>query len=168
MLTESEIFDRMSGCLRAAASCAVQLARGKRRASLYDNLRKNLSMAGDCCRQAAAWREDCRWLEHDTLLAMCRKKAGDWLRGYKDPLTGRKVMLAIPLINDLFAKLAQQLTHLHNVAIDLRDKATGRVGMILPRPRAEPGVRHRPQRVMLPPGMMATTGGLVIPSGSVH
>lgn len=166
-LSEREIFDRMSGCLRDAVSCCVQISKNRRRGALYDKLRKNLKLAGDCCRQAAYWRQDARWLPIDTLLAEAHKKAGDWLRGYKDPYSGARTMLAPKLVNDLFFKLAQQLAALHNAVADLRDKRTNRVGLILPQPRAEPGVRHRPQRVTLPPGMIARKSGLVVPE-TVH
>lgn len=167
-LTEREIFDRMSGCLKDAVSCCVQISRSKRRGALYDKLRKNLTLAGGCCRQAAYWRQDARWLKHDALLAECHKKAGDWLRGYKDPFSGARTMLAPKLVNELFFMLAQKLAELHNLAVDLRDKKTNRAGMILPIVKPAPGVRHRPQAVMLPPGMRSTPSGLIIPHGTVQ
>lgn len=157
----------MAGCLKDAISCCVQLSKSQRRGALYDKLRKNLILAGGCCRQAAYWRSDARWLQWDEMLAECHKKAGDWLRGHKDPYSGARTMLAPKQINQLFFMLAQALANAHNKVIDLRDKKPHKMGLILPIPKPEPGVRHRPQRVMLPPGMTKTKSGLLVPE-TVH
>ena len=165
-LTEQEIFDRMSGCLKAAIDCCVHLATKPNRGWHYDKLRKNLRLAGDCCRQAATWREDARWLTHDKNLTECHKRAGDWLRGYKDQ-AGERIHYSRGDINAMFIKLAQVLSQLHNAVVDMRTRATGRSGMILPVVHREIRTQDRAVAVKLPPGMMQRDSGLIVP-GTVH
>lgn len=161
-LTEREIFDRMMGCLRAAASCCAQLSVTPRHGALYDQLRKNLRLAGDACRQAATWREDTRWLNFDKQLTHCLKIAGDWLRGYKNEL-GHRVHLAPSEIYQLFSKLGLNLAAMHTLAEKTRDEKTGKRGMILPKVHRETRTQGRPVAVKLPPGMMARQSGLLVP-----
>jgi hypothetical protein len=165
-LTEREIFDQLTTQLRTAVDCCVALSTSRRKGPLYDQLRKSLSLAEGCCRQASAWREDTRWLIHGQHIARCWKMAGDWLRGYK--VNGERIMLAPSEIHKMFLMLADKLCDLHNAAIDIRDKRTHRLGMILPKPVPGPHRATRPTAVLLPPGMRQTDSGLIIPHGTVH
>lgn len=166
-LTEREIFDRMTGCLKAAASCCAQLSVSPARGQLYDQLRKNLRLAGDCCRQAATWREDARWLNFDKQLTHCHKIAGDWLRGYKND-AGHRVHLAPSEIYQLFTKLGLNLAAMHTLAETTRDAKTQKRGMILPKIHHETRTQGRPSAVKLPPGMMARQSGLIVPQETMH
>jgi hypothetical protein len=165
-LTEQEIFDRMVGCVRGAIDSSVQLASSPHRGYHYDCLRKNLRLAGNCCRQAAQWREDARWLNWDKELTSCHKRAGDWLRGYRDE-AGERIHFSRADINELFTLLAQALSRIHNAVIDMRDRATARRGMILPLVHRETRTEGRSVGVLLPPGMMQRASGLVVPE-TVH
>lgn len=162
-LTEPEIFDRMSSSLREAGDCCMRLAAPRPRGQTYDSLRRHLRFAGDCCRQAAYWRDDARWLTIDHTLSEAHRVAGGWLRGYRDE-SGRRVMYSQATISDLFMRLAQNIAMLYNHAADLRDKATGRTGTILPIIRQETRTQGRPIQVLLPSNVR-----FVQPlSGAVH
>lgn len=160
-LTEQEIFDRMIGCLKASIDCCIHLATSPHRDYHYDRLRKNLRLAGDACRQAAQWREDARWLTNDRLLTECHKRAGDWLRGYKDE-AGERIHYSRRDIHELFTMLARNLAALHNSVVDLKTRATGRRGMILPIVHRDTRTQGRAVAVKLPPGMMQRASGLVV------
>lgn len=166
-LTEHEIFDRMIGCLKAAIDCSVQLAVSPLRGYHYDRLRKNLRLAGDCCRQAATWREDARWLQHDKNLTEAHRRAGDWLRGYRDE-AGQRIHYSRGDIHKMFTMLAQVLAQLHNAALGLRDKATGKRGMILPIVRQETRTQGRSVAVKIPSGMAQRASGLLVPEATLH
>ena len=161
-LTEVEIFDRMTGCLKAAVSDCIDLAKSPRQGSIYDRLRKNFRLAGNCCRQAAQWREDARWLNFDKQLTACHKMAGDWLRGYHDP-QGRRQLYNAAQVGELFFKLSQNLAALHNLALNTRDNATQRTGMILPIVHRDSKTQGRSVSVRLPKGMQRRASGLIVP-----
>jgi hypothetical protein len=167
-LTEAEIFDCLLDNCEHAASHSEDLARNTRRGPVYLSFREELRLVEGACRQASAWREDARWLNIANDIAEARKRAGEWLRGVK---IGNGPRRAVPegQRHPLFMKLAENLRALAKQALDLRDRATGKRGAILPVIQAESGVRHRPQRVQLPPGMVTTPGGIIIPHGaSLH
>ena len=166
--TEVEIFDRMTGCLKAAVSDCADLSKNPRHGEIYDRLRKSLRTAGNCCRQAAQWREDARWLNFDKQITACIKMAGDWLRGYHDP-EGKRRLYAANQVGELFFKLAQNLAALHNLALNTRDDKTQRTGMILPIMHRETRTQGRSVAVKLPKGMQRRPSGLVVPeSAAVH
>ena len=167
-LTEQEIFDRMTGCLKASIDNAVALASQPRRGMHYDILRKNLRLAGECCRQAAAWREDARWLSFDTQVTRCHKMAGDFLRGYKTE-NGEKIHYAPVEVKEFFLLMAQGLAKVHNAVVDMKTRATGRAGMILPLVRQDSRTQGRAVGVKLPAGMAQRKSGLIVPAGAaVH
>ena len=95
------------------------------RGPTYKKLRENLKLIEGCCRSLSACREDTRWLPVGMMMAEAHRRAGDWLRQY--PRT-EQLNYAHPLFN----RLAENLRAGLKAAEDLRDKATGRVGMILP------------------------------------
>lgn len=167
-LTEAEIFDCLFGNCELAAGHAEDLARNTRRGPIYLRFREELNLVEGACRQASAWREDARWLNVANDIAKARLLAGEWLRGVK---VGSGPRRPIPEgeRHPLFMKLADNLRKLAHNAAALRDRATNRRGPVLPIVHAAPGVRHRPQRVMLPAGMTKTAGGILVPHGvSLH
>lgn len=155
-LTEAEIFSCLSENLRLAAECCDDLATLPAKGPTYDKLRKQLRLIEGACRQASAWREDTRWLPIGRLMAECHQKAGGALRGVK-MADGTRVTLAPGETHPFFKMLATNLRALQKAADDLRTKATGRVGMILP--KAMPA----PHRDTTPIGWRKS-GALLIPS----
>lgn len=164
-LTEKEIFDRMATSFRSAAECCEDLARLPAKGPTYARLRQELKFIEGTCRQASAWREDTRWLPIGLLMAQAHKFAGDWLRGLMT-VDGRKIKLAPAHIYVCFTKLAENLRAYQKITETTRDARTGRVGMILPTPLAGPHRDTRPSRVLLPPSMRVSPGGLILPSGA--
>lgn len=156
-LTEAEIFGCLSENLRLAAQDADTLATSPRKGQTYDAFRKRLKLIEGACRQAAAWRQDCRWYPVGMQMAKVHATAGAWLRGAKHE--GRRIALTPAEQKERFTKLAAVLRSFHTVAEDLRTKATGRVGMILPRELPGP---HRDTR---PVHISRTPGGIIIPAG---
>lgn len=149
MLQEQEILDCVQDNFKSAADCCLRLARGER-GPLYRKLRANLGLAEGALRQAAWWREDARWLYIVPVVARAHQEAGRWLRE-KGPKTGWK-----------FHKLAEILQSGMKAVEEIRDKRTGRVGMLLPKPLPGP---HRDVR----PVQVKTPGGIILPAGSsVH
>jgi hypothetical protein len=111
------------------------------------------------CRQAAAWREDARWLQIGLYMAEAHKRAGGWLRGYKDA-TGTKIKLAEGHLHPLFVKLAENLRAAEAKAEQVRNAKTGRLGIILPRQMPAPHRETRPVHIsrsglILPPSVTA-------------
>jgi hypothetical protein len=166
-LTETEIFDRLTASFKLAAELADDLARLPLKGPTYDRFRKELRLIEGCCKQAAAWREDTRWLPIGMMMAEVHQRAGDWLRGFKMP-DGSRVKIAATQINPCFTKLAENLRALERVALDTKNKATGRVGMILPEMQRGPHRDTRPAGWRAPPPA-TTPSGLIIPDGvSLH
>jgi hypothetical protein len=150
-LSEVEIFDCMIGNFRSAAEKCEQLAWHPRRGFVYNAMRKELKLAEGACRQAAAHREDARWLSIGMAIEHAHKRAGTWIRGLPSK-DGRKVA------HPLFLKLAESLRKLANDAEILKNRATGRVGMILPEPLPGPHRDTRPVSVRLPSGLIVPAG----------
>lgn len=164
-LTEREIFDCLEENFRLAAEYAEQMATNPRRGPIYVKFRESLKLAEGACRQAAAWREDSRWLKTGMNLAEAHQKAGGWLRGIKVK-NGPYITLAEGHKHPLFVKLAEVLRAGAEAAKLLRMRATGKLGMILPEVRkAEPRTQGRPMQVLLPPmGPRVSPGGIILPS----
>jgi hypothetical protein len=150
-LTEPEIFDCLVTNFREAAERCRFLAWHPRRGYVYLKFVKNLKLAEGACRQACAHREDARWLPIGMALAETHKRAGRWVRGSK---TKDERAAA----QRLFNKLSDQLMALARDVDDVRNKATGRIGMILPRPLEGPYRETRPIQVLTP-------GGIIVPDG---
>lgn len=155
-LTEQEIFDCISTNAKLAAEHCDDLAKLTRKGPTYDLLRKELKLIEGACRQAAYFRQDARWLPIGLMMEEAHTRAGEWLRGVKQPMGGRR---RIPegQLHPLFVKLADNLRALHARMESLRTKATNRVGMILPKPRAAP------HRDTVPVGYTKSMGGVIIP-----
>jgi len=165
-LSEVEIFSCMAENLRLAAQHCADLAVKPLKGPIYNDFRKELRLVEGCCKQASQWREDTRWLPIGLMMAECHKRAGDWLRGVKDPVTGRRVKIAEGQRHPLFLKLAENLRAIHREVEKLRAARTGRIGMILPELQPAPTrTQGRQMQVILPPGMHQTRSGLIIPDG---
>jgi len=166
-LTESEIFDQLNTSFRLAIEDCDTLAAHPVDGPVYDRFRRQLRLIEGCAKQANTWREDTRWLVFIRLMGETHKRAGDWLRGIKDPMTGARTKIAAGMLHPAFEMLAANLRQLHKLADNLRTAATGRVGMILPEPLAAPHRDTRP--VGWTPGAAMTAGGIFVPPGvSLH
>lgn len=157
-LTEVEIFDRMATSLREAAECCDILAKSSRKGPTYNRLREHLALIEGCCRQASTWREDTRWLGIGLIMAECHKKAGGWLRGYKDPLTKVRQRTPVGEMNMLFVMLAVNLRGLYGQVEKLKTAKTGVMGMILPETPAAA------RQSGAPVGWRASKGGVLLPN----
>ncbi len=158
-LTETEIFDCLATNFRLAAEAADALAILPLKGESYDKLRKALRLVEGACKQACVWREDARWLPIGQQMAECHQRAGDWLRGVKMP-DGTRRRINAGELHPCFKTLADMLRAFSVMARDLKNKATGRVGMILPKALPAP---HRDTR---PVGFRRSPGGLFVPEGA--
>lgn len=158
-LTEREIFDCLSTNFRLAAEACERLAVIKRTGPTYSDLRDKLELLEGACRQAAVWRQDARWLQIGIMMAEAHKRAGDWLRGIKVAGSPVRIKVADGHRHPLFLKLAENLRAGELKAIELRDKKTGRVGVILPRPG------RAPRRDTVPVGWRKSSG-ILVPAGA--
>lgn len=146
-LPESEIFDCLVTNFREAAEHCEGLALQQNRVQgqHYVKLRDNLMKIEGAARQAAMWRDDSRWLLIGQHAAECHKKCGDWLR-FKT--RGR-----------MFEKCAENMRMMLAAAQQMKDRATGIRGAILPEmPKYDPVNRSVQVR---------TPGGLLLPAGAV-
>lgn len=156
-LTEIEIFDCLSENFRIAAQCCDDLAVSPVTGPTYHKLRQALGLIEGACRQAAAWRDDSRWYPLGLQMAEAHKRAGDWLRGAKDEKTGMPIKLAASHRHRCFTLLGANLRAGERLAKDLKTKATGIVGPILP----------EAYRIMKPSrGLRVTPGGIILPGGA--
>jgi hypothetical protein len=154
-LTEREIFDCLVDNLKSAAQSCEYLARSPKKGPTYHKLRKELKLIEGAARQAGHWRRDARWLQIGLYMEECHKRAGDWIRGIQQP-DGSRRPISFGQMHPLFVKLAEVLRASHKGALDLRDKATGKVGAILPKPQRV----DRP--VGAPIGWRKSSGGILV------
>jgi hypothetical protein len=161
-LTEVEIFDCLAENARRAAEHAENLAKLPRKGPTYRAYRDCLRLVEGCCRQIASFRFDSTWLKLGLQMHEAHERGGIWLRGVKTA-QGVRVKLAEGHLHPLFMKMAERLRALHAKADDLRTRATGTLGPILPAPL--PG----PHRDTKPVGFTKRSSGLLVPeSTSVH
>lgn len=166
-LTEIEIFDRMDTSLCKAVDHCESLAVIPLKGLTYDALRKELRLIEGCCKQAGVWRDDSRWFPIGLLMAECHKRAGDWLRGIPIPRSegGGRIKLADGEIHPAFKMLADNLRAIRLVVVQTKNKATGRVGMILPEMQKPPTRTQGRQMGWVPPSQVSA-GGIIIPDGA--
>ncbi len=156
-LSETEVLDCLKSNLRLAAQSCDKLAVSSRKGPTYRQLRDQLRLVEGACRQVAYFRGgDARWLQVGLFMAEAHKRAGDWLRGLKQP-DGTRIKVAPGQMHPLFTRLAEVLRSAYSKAEELRTKATNRIGPILPKPGVPP---HRDTR---PAGWNRSPGGLLIP-----
>lgn len=165
-LHEQEIFACLSDDLKSAADHCDQMAVSPQKGPIWRELRDELNRIEGCCRQAAAYREDARWLQHGLTIGKASQLALNWLIGVRvNPGDALRTKLAAKHSHWCFSALAVNLRGLLAICVDLRDQRTGRIGMIVPKPLELPELRHRAQRVVLPAGMVHRPSGLLVPSG---
>ncbi|MBB3453903.1 hypothetical protein FHT86_002159 [Rhizobium sp. BK313] len=143
-LTEVEIFDCLTDNFKKAIQHCEDLAVKPAKGPTYSTLRNELKLIEGASRQAAHWREDSRWLQIGLLVSEAHKRAGNWLRA-KQPAK-------------LFLLLAKALIVAQANAEDIRTRATGRRGAILP------DVMPGPHRDTRPVGWRASDGGILLPN----
>lgn len=122
----------------AADHCkALAVQQNRIKGQRYVKLREHLHLFEGCCRQAAAWRGDTRWLPLGHLAMDAHKRCGDWLRSRQQ--------------GPHFLKLAENLLLLRKAAQEMKDRATGKLGLILPETGA-----YRPENrsVQVPKGII--------------
>jgi hypothetical protein len=160
-LTEVEILDCLKTNLRLAAQSCDRLAVSPKKGPSYSGLRDQLRLVEGACRQLAFWRNgDARWLRIGMFMAEVHRRAGEWLRGIKQP-DGTRMKVADGHMHPLFVKLAENLRAAYVKADELATKRTNRIGPILPQPGPAP---HRETR---PVGYNRSPGGIILPSGSM-
>jgi hypothetical protein len=156
-LSEIEVLDCLKTNLRLAAQSCDKLAVSPRKGPAYVALRDQLRLTEGACRQVAYFRGgDTRWLKIGMFMAECHKRAGNWLRGTKQP-NGARVKVAPGQIHPLFTKLALNLRAAYAKAEELRTKRTNSIGPIMPVMGPAP---HRDTR---PAGWSRSPGGLIGP-----
>jgi hypothetical protein len=171
-LREGEILDKLIDSLRIAAQSCDDIAVRPKKGRTYRELRDALAEAEGACRQMGHWRGQFNWFNLGNTMAEAHKRSGGWLRGVPYDVTldnGGVVTRHRPLgmgeKHPLFVKLAENLRFCRKKAEELRDRATGVIGAVLPEvPNAGRQI-GAPVRVLLPPGMIKTPTGLIVPQG---
>lgn len=141
-LTEAEILDCLKTNLKLAEANCIRLSRGER-GPIFQSLRANLKLVEGACRQIAQWRGDARWLQVGLKVAEAQKRSGEWLRRRQPGWR--------------FEGLGQIMAQYFRAAHNLETKATGRSGLILPKPLIAPHRETRPVSVLLPENSSAKT-----------
>lgn len=135
MLTEREIFDRLTQSLKRAISLCNDIARQPKSGPQFIALRAELKLVEGACRQAAVWREDTRWLAVGIKAEQAHQYARIWL--------DRPTVQSKKLFTLLAAVLRRWFVELSAV----RDSKVGRSGIILPESMA-PGMPEQPRLVL--------------------
>ncbi len=161
--TETDIFDCLKDNFRKAADCAERLASAPRIGPLYRELREALRLVEGSCRQAGNWRQDARWFVIGRSVAYAHHLAGEWLRGIKLS-NGTRLKLAAGHRHPAFLKLAENLRMGAKRAEEFQNRATGRIGLILPKELPGPHRETRPVHVSVPPELRRPSG-LIVPAG---
>jgi hypothetical protein len=135
-LTETEIKACWRENMLAAADCCSHLQTLPAQGATFVKLREHLKLAEGSCRQMGHWREDSRWLYLAPQLENLHQMA--------------RVMIVSHYARQLFTKLEITLRKIVHSANDLENKATGKVGMILPDTSKGPHRETKPISVILP------------------
>jgi hypothetical protein len=152
-LSEVEIFDCLfSNFAEAAEKCEI-LANHPRRGLVYGSFLKNIKEIEGAALQANTWREDTRWLKISMQMGEVQARVGHWLRNSPTIETRAEVDKKLKRLAEILRMFARE-------SLAMKDKATGKLGMILPEPLPGP---HRDTR----PVQVRTPGGLILPSGTV-
>lgn len=151
-LTEGEVLDKLQDSLGEAIQASKELAVRSRLGRPYERLGNALVAVEGCCRQLAAFRGDGRWLPFGIYMAECHKRAGGWIRGYRE--NGVHIFHTNGHINKVFVELANQLSHIQDAVMVIANAKTGTTGPILP---ATPPAERRI-------GAPVSTSGLILPA----
>lgn len=147
-VAEHEILSLLKAVFRRAAEHCDKLAILPARGPTYRKLRDDLQIAENCCRQVGWYRQDARWFQIGLMMEEAHKRAGGWLRDKGMPRTENS-----NLAHPLFLKLAENLRAGAKSAERVETMATGRVGMILPKPMAG-ATRTQGRMVQVPSGLI--------------
>lgn len=136
MATETEIKDMWRTSMLSAASDCALLAILPAQGATYSRLRERLRLAEGACRQMCQWREDARWL-------------------YLAPRLDTLRQMAMQMINSrqpraLYHQLGQTLKQIVAFCDGLENRATGKMGMIIPDPEPLIRTESRPVQVIEP------------------
>ena len=139
--TEPEIFSLMRAHLRSAISHCRGLAMLPLQGPTFIRLRAEMKEIEELCRQAGYYRDDARWFRIGLVWEQIHQQSRLWIHHHH------------PRAN--FIWLAERCEALDKAVDDLQTKATGRLGMILPKPVKEVRTEGRPVQVL--------GSGLVVP-----
>jgi hypothetical protein len=142
--SEAEIKDCMRTSLRGVIDDCGLLATLPIKGRTYSRMRDRLQTIENCCKQMAAWRDDTRWLPIGMMMEMAHQRSREWIAGRK--ING----LVVKGDPQCFLMLQTNLRALLAVVDGLADKATGRVGMILPEPLPAPHRETKPVQIIIP------------------
>lgn len=131
-----ELRTRLGSAVSHAAALAILPAKGP----TYVKLRADLKEIETLARMIAYDRQDARWLQIGLNMNKVHR------------LTGHLIRKHFP--HEYFREIETWLRQLFDVANSLQHKATGRVGMILPKVQAAPTrTQDRQVQVLLPDSM---------------
>jgi len=147
-VTEREILSLLKEAFRRAAEHCDKLAVLPARGPTYLQLRADLQTCENCCRQVGWYRQDARWFRIGLMMEEAHRRAGGWLRDRSMPRTENS-----NLAHPLFLRLAENLRFGVARVEELETTATGRVGMILPKP-AKGQNRTQGRMVQVPSGLI--------------
>ena len=134
--TLEELRTRLGSAVSYAAALSILPAKGP----TYVKLRADLKQIESLARMIAYNRADARWLQIGMQMNQVHR------------LTGHLIRKHFP--HAYFREIETWLRQLLSCADSLETKATGRVGMILPKPQAGPTrTQDRPVQVLLPDSM---------------
>lgn len=150
-LTEAEIFGRLKDNLRSAAADCDAIANNPQSAVAFTRMRASLKICEDMCRLAAVFRDDARWFTPGLVMEQAHQIARKWL--HRPTVQSKK----------LFTGLAAALRKIHADLGVLETQATGRIGMIVPKPLEGPVRSGRPIQVPQMP-FRKTAGGIILPT----
>jgi hypothetical protein len=134
--TEPEIFSLMRDRLRSCISDCRLLAMLPLQGPTFIRLRANLKEIEELCRQAGYYRDDARWFRIGLVWEQVHQQSRFWIRHHH------------PRKNFLW--LSERCEALDKAVDDLQARATGRLGMILPKPAREIRTQDRPTQVLVP------------------
>jgi hypothetical protein len=144
---EIEMFSCLTENFRLAAEAAEALAVLPKRGPTYKKLMDQLKLCEGACRQVARERGDARWLQIGLAMDQAHQRAGTWLRKY---IGGKDRQIA----HRLFLLLGENLRFGQAEAEKMRHAATGKLGLILPKPLPSPHRETRPVQVVRPSGLI--------------
>lgn len=130
-LSEQEVIDRMITSLREAMDASRELAIKSVRGPNYKRLREHLGLIEGCCKQLAAFRGDSRYLNLSLVMEQCHKRAGDWLRGYRED--GVRIIYAPGEMNKMFVMLYVNLEGILRGVSEMLHAKTGTAEPIVPK-----------------------------------
>lgn len=143
-LTDVEIWDKLSSCLKACIQGCDNLAKLPAMGPTYRKMIVDLEELEGAARQFGTAREDARWNHFGWEMARFRQRIGDAIRAHEP----RMVFLSMKAMIEVY----------QGTALAMKDAKTGKRGPILPIQRPGP---HRETR----PVYVKSQGGVLLPGG---